>query len=889
MVYCITLLHYQNENAFTRQMRKLILVIFSVFFFCTLVSARHIKGGWIQYEYGGVGATAGTSVYKITVYVFRDCSQQGPMPGALGIYDAVSYKSIQTITGTASSYSLTSTPKKTSFDPCLSNPPSICYQIYTYSTTVTLADNTNGYLIAAQDANRINGIINITSSQSTGITFLGSIPGTINGVDYHVNTSPTFIFKDTAIVCYSSKFTYQFTATDADQDVLTYSFGNGINGVSNLTAPPYSPLTYTTGFGGTKPLGSLVTIDTLTGLISGTAPATTGEYVIAVYVNEWRNGVMINSTKKELQINVANCSLSAASLKPSYINCDTYDFSFQNESSAPNINSYLWDFGVKNSSADTSTKATPTYVYADTGSYSIKLIVSNTLGCKDSATAPVKVYPGFTPSFAVAGSCFQSPFQFTDNSFIKYGSANSWLWDLGDTNTTDDTSSIKNPVYKYTSSGSVTVTMNISSTVGCSGTYSKVINVNDKPFIFLPFTDTLICSIDTLPLKAQGSGSFLWTPNYRISNTKILNPLVYPKDSTVYTLTVTENGCIDSAKIKVNVLKFITVKLGLDTGICKTDSFTLRPVSDALSYKWRESNSTKSLDNYFVRNPRAAPSNTTTYYVTANLGYCQDSAKLKVNVSPYPVAKLGNDTAICFGNRIQLNGIFMGTYYTWSPVSTLINSNTLSPVAGPTKTTSYIFTSKDTLYCPKQVSDTIVVKVIPPLTVSAGKDTSVTIGQALQLTATGADPNYTYSWLPNSFLDYDAIYNPVATITSTTIDSIRYVVKVTTPEGCTSSDDIMVHVFKNGPEILVPTGFTPNGDGMNDILRPVLIGITRFDYFNIYNRWGQLVFSTSERNKGWDGSYKGTNQPSGAYIYSTQGTDYQGKVIFRKGTSVLIR
>jgi gliding motility-associated-like protein len=868
-------------------MRKIFLLIAAVFLCCTLVSARHIKGGWIQYEYMGVGATPATSIYKITVSVFRDCAQSGPMPSSLGFYDAVSFKSVQIIPGTI--YTASPNTIKTYTDPCLSNYTAVCYQIHTYSTTVTLPDNSNGYIIAAQEANRVSNIKNITNSSSTGISFTATIPGTINGTDYHINTSPFFNFKDTVVVCYNAKFTYQFNASDADGDSLSYAFGNGINGVSNLVAPPYSALAYAAGYSGISPMGPSVSIDPETGLISGTAPSVTGEYVIAVYVSEWRKGEMINTTRKELQITVGNCSLSAASLKSVYLNCDTYGFTFQNESLASNINTYQWDFGVPAITTDTSSKPTPTYTYADTGTYTIKLVVSNTGGCKDSATAPVKVYPGFTPSFAVAGSCFQSPFQFTDNSFVKYGTVTSRFWNFGDTATTADTSIIKNPTYQYPSSGSVTVKFNITSSVGCSGSVTKTVTVNDKPYIFLPFTDTLICSIDTLPLLAQGNGVYKWSPNYRISDTSAIIPLVYPKDTTVYTLTVTDRGCIDSAKIKVNVLKFITVKLGLDSGICKADSFTLRPVSDALSYKWRESGTGNSMNSYAAKYPVVTPLVTTTYFVTANLGYCQDSAKVKINVSPYPVAQLGNDTAICFGSRIQLNSVFAGVYYTWSPTSSLINTNTLTPIAGPVKTTNYILTAKDTLYCKKEVSDTITVRVIPPFIINAGKDTSITIGQPLQLLVIGADSGYTYQWSPYVYLDNAGIYNPVATINSVTIDSIRYQVKATTPEGCFSTDDIWIRVYKNGPEIFVPSAFTPNGDGLNDVLKPMLVGISKFNYFTVYNRWGQVIYTTSERNVGWDGSFKGSKQAGGAYIYATQGEDYQGKTIFRKGTAVLIR
>ena len=98
-----------------------------------------------------------------------------------------------------------------------------------------------------------------------------------------------------------------------------------------------------------------------------------------------------------------------------------------------------------------------------------------------------------------------------------------------------------------------------------------------------------------------------------------------------------------------------------------------------------------------------------------------------------------------------------------------------------------------------------------------------------------------------------------------------------------------VRINKTRPEIFVPSAFSPNGDGRNDILKPIMVGIKQLFYFRIYNRWGQLLFSTSETGKGWDGTFSGVKQASGTYVYETQGVDYTGKNVLRKGTVVLIR
>jgi len=145
-----------------------------------------------------------------------------------------------------------------------------------------------------------------------------------------------------------------------------------------------------------------------------------------------------------------------------------------------------------------------------------------------------------------------------------------------------------------------------------------------------------------------------------------------------------------------------------------------------------------------------------------------------------------------------------------------------------------------------------------------------------------------FNWTPSLGLNNTMIHNPVVQL-GNDVDSILYRVRVTDAGGCYGEDDILVKVLKSQPDILVPSGFTPNGDGKNDILKPIPVGITELQYFRIYNRWGQLLFSTSQQGIGWDGRYNGIPQGSGTYVFVTQGKDIYGKTVFRKGTAVLIR
>lgn len=849
--------------------------------------SNHVKGGYIRYEYLGAGSSAGTSQYRVTVTVFYGCGVQGPKNSVTLI--AKNASTGASVLSTAINTTTSTTVTKTSYSPCMSNPPTICYEIYTYVTTITLADNSSGYVLAVTDQYRTANIINISNSSATGIAITAQISGTVSNVDYHTNTSPVFAFKDTALVCYNGVFSYQFSASDpVDGDSVSYSFGNGLNVNASGSLPFYTSLNYNSGYSGAAPMGAAVTINPATGLISGAAPAVAGEYVIAVYVNEWRNGVLIDAIKKELQIYVYTCTLTAATLDVSYINCDNYVFNFANESSASNITTYNWDFGVTNITTDVSTEPMPTYTYPDTGTYTLKLKVGNSGGCEDSTTAMVKVYPGFKPGFTVSGSCYQSPFTFTDTTRTQYGTVNSWSWNFGDASTAADVSALQNPSYQYAAAGNATVTLIVGSSKGCIDTATQVVAVNDKPQIILPFSDTLICSGDKLPLIVQGSGtSFSWTPLYNIANANTANPIVAPNDTTVYTVTVSDKACVDSAKVTVNVLDFITVSLATDTAICATDSIVLYPKSDALSYLWSESPSVNTLSDINVKHPSAAPLQTTVYTVNANLGHCQAQAQTTVYVSPYPTVSVGADTSICFGSSATLHGYTLAAGFSWNPTSHMQNASTLNPIVSPAATTSYTLSATDTFYCPKPSTAIVKVTVIPPVVVNAGNDTSVVIGQPLQFAATTTATQASFLWTPSSYLNNANIYNPIAYITP--VESVTYHVKATTPQGCTGSDDVTVFVYKTLPSIFVPTGFTPNGDGLNDVLKPILAGIAEFNYFRVYNRWGQLVFQTAQQGQGWDGTVNGVQQATGTFVFAALGIDYLGKKVENKGSVELIR
>jgi hypothetical protein len=251
-----------------------------------------------------------------------------------------------------------------------------------------------------------------------------------------------------------------------------------------------------------------------------------GIYVVTVCVNEIRNGIIIATQRKDLQINIASCTIAAATLPPAYMLCkESKTLTVSNLSTSPLIHTYFWEFtNQQGIQLYTSSNPTATYSFADTGTYFVKLVINRGEQCSDSTHSVAKVYPGFIPAFNYSGICFTRPTVFTDNTTTVYGLVNSWTWDFGEVSSFTDYSDQPNPTFTYPSMGPKDAQLIVTNTMGCIDTVIKTISIVDKPPIQLLFRDTLICIPDAVQLRAGGSGIFSWTLNIKIinANTPIL-------------------------------------------------------------------------------------------------------------------------------------------------------------------------------------------------------------------------------------------------------------------------------------------------------------------------------------------------------------------------------
>ncbi len=372
-----------------------------------------------------------------------------------------------------------------------------------------------------------------------------------------------------------------------------------------------------------------------------------------------------------------------------------------------------------------------------------------------------------------AGSCLN----FTSTST---GNPTLYTWTFQGSSTTSSSSTNPSNIC-WANAGTYTVTLTVSNANGSSSA-TQSITVNAAP-VASAGSDVTICtggSGGQLNATSSLTGStFSWSPTTGLSNPNISNPVANPTVTTVYTVTVTKNGCSTTDQVVVTV-NSATALAGPDASICAGSS-TILSVLGTGTYSWSP---TTGLSNPFIAGPSASPTQTTTYTVTVSNQGCTATDQVVVTVNPVPVANAGSDASTCSGTGVQLNATssLTGSSFSWSPSAGLNNANISNPVATPSATTTYTVTVSRN-GC--SATDQVVVNV-NSVSANAGADQAICPGGNVQLSASGGT---SYSWSPATGLSNANIANPVASPSSTT----TYTVTVSA-NGCTATDQVVVTV-----------------------------------------------------------------------------------------------
>jgi len=429
-------------------------------------------------------------------------------------------------------------------------------------------------------------------------------------------------------------------------------------------------------------------------------------------------------------------------------------------------------------------------------------------------------------------------------------------------------------------------TIDVKDSSGCINTIANINIIEPLPLTIATTTQPASCNggADGMIIATAGGGNASY--QYSIDRVNFQSSNSFNVIAGNYELTVKDqNNCITTKNVTVGLNNDLTFSKGNDTTICEGGSAQLSSTSNAASFSWTP---TTGLSNPSISNPVASPTTTTQYTVTAILGSCSTSGIIIVDVNAAPIPNAGPDADICVGQNAQLSASG-GTSYQWTPSIYLSSATIPNPtVIQPQQTTRYTLQVKDANGCISLFTDDVLVKITPPIIVIVSpKDSVVAEGDHIQINATSIGTSY--SWSNPLTLSNPNIPNPVASIPVGSIGNIfTYTVTAGTSAGCRGTASVTLKVYK-GPDIYLPTGFTPNGDGKNDKFHPISVGIKKINYFRVFNRWGQMVFSSATVNEGWDGKLGGMEQPNGVYVWMVQGVTTDDRVITKKGTMMLIR
>ncbi len=777
-------------------------IIFFLFLSFSLPAlCTHLIGGEMRYEYIGPGSTPNSKKYRIRLLLMR-----GPSGAAFinqYIVGVFNNDNNTKVLGNAENQNWAaiqdfSTPIKVPINvsPCISFAPTLNYTYKTYSFEIELPDNNSGYTVAFQTFSRQNSNNVMVNS---GANYSCMIPGLNQLSAVQNDNSPQFSLP-IAVICNSAPFTLDFSATDSDNDSLVYSFCNAYDGgdapfadYRDPAPPPYNSVTYTNPYTAVKPLGNNVSIDSHTGIISGTAPGP-GKYVICVCIAVFRDGRFVSTHRKDLIVEVSGCIRTQAIPDPGYTTCDGFNIQFNHNSSG--ANTVYWDFGDLNSTTDNSTSDNPVYVYQDTGLYTVKFVINRGEACSDSSTIIMGIYPGFFPGLDIKSPfCVNEPISFKDTSTTLYGNINSWSWNFGDGTTVADTSRLQNPQYTYRNPGTFNTRFIVTSDKGCIDTLYKPVIVSPLPTLNLISRDTSYCGLDSIKLSATGAGNYTWKPNQFILGANTSTPTVFPNAVTSYFVSLEQAGCIKKDTVTLTPLFDFSNNITANPEtICQKDTLLLSGNSNHPStWQWSPSS---TITNANTRTTRAFPLSSTSYTLTSKWGKnCVASSTINIPVKLLANPQAGPDTAYCLGSPGVQLAASGGNTYKWSPSTGLSNANIANPVANPLANTKYVVAVGVT-GCTRTVNDTVQVLARKKPVITMPRDTLICIIDTLKLNAVGTGR---FAWSPSYNINNQNSASPLVSPDTTT----KYYVRMTDIYNCFKDDSVTVNVK---PDVSVYAG-----------------------------------------------------------------------------------
>jgi gliding motility-associated-like protein len=613
--------------------------------------------------------------------------------------------------------------------------------------------------------------------------------------------------------------------------------------------------------------------------------------VVGVCVNEYRDGVLINTVRRDFQYRVIECASAIPEFpsmaeNSSFETCSGLTVFFENASIASNTTVFHWDFGVVDTDADTSNIEEPTFTFPDPGIYEVVLTTNPGWPCEDTSAHYYAVYPPVVPTILGTTTDTYECINLEDTYDFAvtgdYTAAASILWNFGPgsspTSSTDDVvGNVAFPGGAVQWDVSVTVEEN-----GCVGTDTQTIfNMPDPVANILP--QNVFCQglVYTFTSNAIGAATLEWNFDGN-GSPDLTNPaaptMVYAQAGTfdVQLIVTAPEACNDTAMSVFEISELPAPYFVRPAAQClENNSFSFQATgaqTPSPSFNWNFGPSA-SLTSSALAAPSgisfdSADMHAVTLTITENgcaVSYTDSVAVAQQILPNFGVAT----TSGCPGHIASVMAVtesVVPVYYIWDFGNGETSSQSIATqeyaLPGSYAITATAFTNEGCY-------DNLTITFPNAVTIYPNPDPSFTISPQIMditdavcaISASYQDGECNFYMSDGGNIDdceteYSWVEAGIHTIT-------HY---VTSPQGCTSS--ATGEVLINGSTFYAPSGFTPNGDGINDFWMPVMTGIASFQ-LEIFNKWGDLIYSTMETDRPWMGeAYGGEHYvPNDLYHY----------------------
>jgi gliding motility-associated-like protein len=781
-------------------------------FFCqNQAIATHIIGGEITYK------CLGNQNYELTLVVFRDCYNGNPAayfddPASIGVFDKGWNLKKELKIAWNSSINDTIPPQLS--NPCLALPPDVCVHTTIYKSTVILPFLADGYKLVYQRCCRNTLIQNIVNPLGTGASFITEI--TAAGLTA-CNNSPTFKNWPPIAICVNEPIDFDHSATDLDGDSIVYSLCQPVNGADPIVPRPQPPVPSTIfpvvwvpPFGVNNFLNSInstdsMKIDSKTGFITG-IPDIIGNFVVAICIEEYRNGVLLTRIQRDFQYNVADCGKAVSAFFAPEVLCDTKTIYFSNQSSAK-AKEFIWYFDWPNINGPKSTDFAPTYTFPDTGYYTIALFAEPNGICRDTSYKTIHVTNSHISAnfdYEITDCNGPATIKVVDLTVDSLFSVVNWAWTLNNGIQSFDNSDKTPTFFVPPSSGIWTLTLVATSANGCADTLVETFN---SPYPNILNTGNAVYNVcKNQPVSINPNGniaySYTWTPPTYLNDALADNPTSTPEMTTIYMVSVSDGFCSTTTQVTVNVLSPVAFFTAPET-ICNDSSvYFLNGSQSATNYKWYFNwpniNFTSNSKNPTFTFPD------TGYYTIALIANpllpCRDTFFRVIHlINTTAAANFSIETTDCVNSvaTIKLTDlstisgeIIVGWNWLISNGTNNFTSNLQNPTLEIPLDTAEIWTIQLEILTQNGCSAIFLQDFKPPFpNLNLINDEFVVCrGQSVPLNPQ-AVPNWTYSWTPPTFLDNPASQNAVSTPTS----DIVYSVLVSNGQ-CSATKQVSVYV-----------------------------------------------------------------------------------------------